>query len=53
MALVDLADWLNLQSVNGAVWYVKRLSGNDTLANGSHQAGPYTPNKLPLQDQFL
>lgn len=46
MALVDLADWLNLQSVDGAVWYVKRLSGNDTLANGSHQAGPYTPNKL-------
>jgi hypothetical protein len=23
------------------IWYVKRLSGNDTLANQSHQAGPY------------
>jgi hypothetical protein len=25
------------------VWYIKRLSGNDTLANGTHQAGPYIP----------
>src|SRR3546814_3347689 len=25
------------------VWYVKRLSGNDTLANKSNQAGPYIP----------
>jgi hypothetical protein len=24
-------------------WMAKRLSGNDTLANGSHQAGPYVP----------
>jgi EcoRII C terminal/Restriction endonuclease EcoRII, N-terminal len=46
MSLVDLNDWLDLNTVNGAVWYIKRLSGNDTLANGSHQAGPYTPKKL-------
>lgn len=28
------------------VWYVKRLSGNDTLATGSHQAGPYIPKSF-------
>ncbi len=46
MALVDLTDWLDLNTVEGSIWYIKRLSGNDTLANGSHQAGPYTPNRL-------
>lgn len=30
----------------GKVWYIKRLSGNDTLANGSHQAGPYVPKDV-------
>ena len=24
-------------------WYIKRLSRNDTLANDTHQAGPYIP----------
>lgn len=24
-------------------WYIKRLSRNDTLANNTHQAGPYIP----------
>lgn len=28
------------------VWYVKRLSANDTLANGTHQAGPYVPKEF-------
>jgi hypothetical protein len=32
----------------GIVWYVKRLSGNDTLANRSNQAGPYIPTKFFL-----
>ena len=27
-------------------WYVKRLSGNDTLANDSHQAGPHVSLKF-------
>lgn len=31
------------QARSDVLWYVKRLSGNDTLANGSHQAGPYIP----------
>lgn len=43
MALADLVDWLDDFTGPSIVWYVKRLSGNDTLANGSHQAGPYIP----------
>ena len=43
MALADLTDWLNDHAGEGFVWFVKRLTGNDTLANGSHQAGPYIP----------
>lgn len=47
MAIVDLIDWLEEFSSIDYVWYLKRLSGNDTLANGSHQAGPY------IQKDFL
>jgi hypothetical protein len=43
MALADLTDWMNEFGRPGYLWYAKRLSGNDTLANGSHQAGPYIP----------
>lgn len=39
----DLMGWLDDHGGPDAVWYVKRLSGNDTLANESHQAGPYIP----------
>lgn len=46
MAFVDLTDWLDDFGRPGTVWYVKRLSGNDTLANGTHQAGPYIPKEL-------
>ncbi len=46
MTLADLLDWMNLYGCNSCIWYVKRLSGNDTLANGTHQAGPYIPRKL-------
>ncbi len=41
MALADLSDWLEEHTGPACVLYVKRLSGNDTLANGTHQAGPY------------
>lgn len=27
-------------------WYIKRLSRNDTLANNTHQAGPYIPKSF-------
>jgi len=46
MALADLTDWIDDFSGPSFVWYVKRLSGNDTLANGSHQAGPYIPRSF-------
>lgn len=42
----ELLDWLDSVSGTGWWWYVKRLSGNDTLLNGSHQAGPYIPRDV-------
>lgn len=38
---VELSDWLDEVTGLHWVWYVKRLSGNDTLANDTHQAGPH------------
>jgi EcoRII C terminal/Restriction endonuclease EcoRII, N-terminal len=46
MALADVNDWMNEFGSPGHVWYAKRLSGNDTLANHSHQAGPYIPKEF-------
>lgn len=43
MAVTDLETWLDEYARQGTIWYAKRLSGNDTLATGSHQAGPYIP----------
>ena len=43
---MDLARWLDEGRALDGHWYVKRLSGNDTQANGSHQAGPYVPNEV-------
>lgn len=48
MALIDVANWIRGWSERESVWYVKRLSGNDTLANGAHQAGPYIPRDFLL-----
>lgn len=48
MALADLNDWLDEQTKPGIVWYIKRLSGNDTYANGAHQAGPYIQREFIL-----
>jgi hypothetical protein len=45
----ELVEWLDEYSGTGFVWYVKRLSGNDTLANQSHQAGPYIPRDFLFQ----
>jgi len=38
---VEQSDWLDEVTGPQWVWYVKRLSGNDTLANETHQAGPH------------
>ena len=46
MSIQELRDWLGEQDQPGVLWYVKRLSANDTQANGSHQAGPYVPKSL-------
>jgi hypothetical protein len=46
MPLTELSDWLDTVAGPSYVWYVKRLSGNDTLANESHQAGPYIPKEF-------
>lgn len=43
MAVSDFTDWLGIFCAPGVALFVKRLSGNDTLANGAHQAGPYIP----------
>ncbi len=46
MPVGDLVEWMDEYGGPGFVWYVKRLSGNDTLANESHQAGPYIPREV-------
>lgn len=51
MALFEVTEWMDEHSTSEHVWYVKRLSGNDTLANKSHQAGPYVPRPF-LFDVF-
>lgn len=42
----NLISWINEVREPGYICYLKRLSGNDTLANGSHQAGPYISKKV-------
>lgn len=45
----DIGEWLDAHSEGGFLWYVKRLSGNDTLANESNQAGPYIPREIAFR----
>lgn len=42
----EVNDWIDDFANHDFVWFIKRLSGNDTLANNAHQAGPYIPKKL-------
>jgi hypothetical protein len=46
MPFADVSEWLDEQSGRDVVWLAKRLSGNDTLANESNQAGPYLPKEF-------
>jgi len=46
MAAADLPEWCDEFSGPDFVWLLKRLSGNDTLAKGAHQAGPYLPKEF-------
>lgn len=43
---MEVVDWLESVSGPGWVWYLKRLSANDTLENEAHQAGPYIPKHV-------
>lgn len=49
MPTMEISDWLDEHSGPQFVWYVKRLSANDTQANGSHQAGPHIRKELLFQ----
>ena len=49
MSADQLTNWISQNQENKGYWYVKRLSGNDTQATGSHQAGPYIPNRTAFQ----
>lgn len=49
MPVMSLSDWIAEFARPENVWYVKRLSGNDTLANKAHQAGPYIPRDFIFQ----
>lgn len=43
MPVMELDEWISTYLKEGSVWIAKRLTGNDTLANKSHQYGPYLP----------
>lgn len=46
MPVLSLTDWITEFARPDNLWYVKRLSANDTLANAAHQAGPYIPKSV-------
>lgn len=46
MSLADVTDWIDEYARPGCAWFLKRLSANDTLATGGHQAGPYIPKDV-------
>ncbi len=43
---LDVNEWFLLHSGQGMHWYLKRLSGTETLANGSRQPGPWFPKEF-------
>lgn len=49
--MTDFTRWMTEFARPDRVWYAKRLSGNDTLANRTHQAGPYIPRDF-LNSRF-
>ena len=38
--------WLEEVATQDYIWYLKRLSANDTQLTGGHQAGPYVPKDV-------
>ena len=49
MPAYRLIEWINQCEALDGYWFVKRLSGNDTQATGSHQAGPYIPKRIAFE----
>ncbi len=49
MSLRELEEWLDEQSRPGVLWFVKRLSGNDTRRAQSNQSGPYIPKSVVFE----
>lgn len=49
--MTQFTRWMTEFARPDRVWYAKRLSGNDTLATGAHQAGPYIPRDF-LNSRF-
>ena len=43
---MDVERWLDEAAAPGSIWYLKRLSANDTQHSGAHQAGPYIPREV-------
>jgi hypothetical protein len=49
MAFAELVDWMNTHSTPRSIWFVKRLSANDTGANQTRQEGIYIPKPLAFE----
>ncbi len=49
MSLTTVEDWLDENDRPNIIWFLKRLSANDTGANGSHQVGVYIPRTFFLK----
>ena len=46
MAGEDFSAWVNRFARRHALWFVKRLSANDTQLTGGHQAGPFIGKRI-------
>ena len=46
MVTERVLEWIGSVSSAEWRWYVKILSGNDTLLTRAHQAGPYIPKRV-------
>jgi hypothetical protein len=47
--VIPVNEWIDEQIAAKSVGLAKRLSGNDTLANKSHQAGVYLPKNFVFE----
>ena len=43
---MSIEQWLDEAAAPRSIWYLKRLSANDTQHSGGHQAGPYIPRDV-------